>query len=130
MERDSDGDGLWDGRDEDVNGNGRLDPGETDPTTADTDCDGLTDDEEVFGQTSATVSDTDGDSILAGQDNCPVDPNRNQADHDGDGLGDPCDPDDDNDGFPDDRDAASWCRTPVKQMPMATRETATSATMI
>ncbi|RME43920.1 MAG: hypothetical protein D6795_18690 [Deltaproteobacteria bacterium] len=36
-------------------------------------------------------SDLDGDSILAGVDNCPNDANADQADTDGDGVGDLCD---------------------------------------
>ncbi|QAT81759.1 hypothetical protein EJ065_0150 [Corallococcus coralloides] len=36
--------------------------------------------------------DTDGDGILDGDDNCPGDPNSNQADADGDGFGDVCEP--------------------------------------
>ncbi len=36
--------------------------------------------------------DSDGDGIIDSEDNCPNDPNPNQEDADGDGLGDVCDP--------------------------------------
>ena len=36
--------------------------------------------------------DTDGDGVIDGDDNCPADPNSNQADADGDGFGDVCEP--------------------------------------
>jgi hypothetical protein len=42
-------------------------------------------------------NDPDGDGVLNPADNCPVDANPDQADNDGDGLGDACDPDDDDD---------------------------------
>ncbi|HBF12409.1 MAG TPA: hypothetical protein DDW49_03310 [Deltaproteobacteria bacterium] len=45
--------------------------------------------------------DADGDLVLNVADNCPLAANDNQADLDGDGLGDLCDEDDDNDGSPD-----------------------------
>ncbi len=62
---DSDADGIFDIV-EDANGNARVDPGETDPETADTDCDGLDDGEEFrFGADNAVTNgcnpDTDGD---------------------------------------------------------------------
>jgi hypothetical protein len=48
-----------------------------------------------------TVLDTDGDGVVDLLDNCPSDPNPDQANCDGDGQGDACDDDDDNDGIPD-----------------------------
>lgn len=45
--------------------------------------------------------DSDGDGIPDEDDNCPNDSNLDQADNDGDGMGDVCDSDDDNDGVPD-----------------------------
>ena len=47
------------------------------------------------------LNDTDGDGICGSSDNCPNDQNPNQADLDGDGLGDACDDDDDGDGVKD-----------------------------
>nr|WP_290856299.1 thrombospondin type 3 repeat-containing protein [Flaviramulus sp.] len=45
------------------------------------------------------ITDTDGDGINDDVDNCPDTANADQADNDGDGLGDICDDDDDNDGI-------------------------------
>ncbi|MHB8632930.1 MAG: thrombospondin type 3 repeat-containing protein [Thermoplasmatota archaeon] len=46
-------------------------------------------------------SDLDRDGIPDGADNCPATPNRDQADLDGDGIGDACDLDMDGDGIND-----------------------------
>jgi hypothetical protein len=49
--------------------------------------------------------DSDGDGVLDVSDNCPSDPNADQADYpDADGLGDVCDSDDDNDTVADGED--------------------------
>ncbi|MBT9555666.1 MAG: putative metal-binding motif-containing protein [Myxococcales bacterium] len=55
----------------------------------DDDCDGAIDD------------DCDGDTIDQAVDNCPLAPNTDQLDTDGDSQGDACDLDDDNDNIPD-----------------------------
>jgi hypothetical protein len=66
---DTDGDGLSDGA-EDLNGNGKVDPGESNPLFIDSDCDGLSDYDEVkgtFGCVSDPLSqDTDGDGLPDG----------------------------------------------------------------
>ena len=53
--------------------------------------------QEEVAQYSCTL-DTDGDGIADGDDNCPTTSNSNQADVDGDNIGDACDSDNDNDG--------------------------------
>ncbi len=71
---DSDGDGLVDSV-EDPNGNGTVDPGETDPDDADSDDDGIADGAEVIGpdgvpgsgdETDPASADSDGDGVQDG----------------------------------------------------------------
>ena len=65
----------------------------------DDDCDGIIDD---------GVTDSDGDGICNGFDNCPYTFNPDQADNENDGIGDVCDPNDDNDPRPDYNDCAPF----------------------
>lgn len=125
---DSDGDGLPDYL-EDINGNGIVDPGETDPRNPDTDNDGIPDGIEDFnrngrldiGETDPLNPDTDGDGLLDGLEdlnaNGIYEPELGEtdplsADSDGDGIDDltevnseagldPNNPDTDGDNIPD-----------------------------
>jgi len=100
LSSDSDGDWILDG-DEDLNHNGQVDEGESDPLdqdTTDTDTDGLFDALENQTCTSATLSDTDGDTILDGDE----DSNHNGV-RDGEET-DPCNDDTDGDGLLDNVD--------------------------
>jgi hypothetical protein len=53
---------------------------------------------------AGAAEDSDGDGYADRSDNCPGVSNPNQADSDGDGKGDPCDPDRDGDGVNNNRD--------------------------
>lgn len=53
---------------------------------------------------SCPAGDLDGDGVNNQSDNCPTNANSNQANFDGDSLGDVCDSDDDNDGSDDNQD--------------------------
>jgi len=99
LDPDSDDGGLNDG-DEDLNHNGVIDPGETDPNDptddtvpVDTDGDGLPDDEEEQIGTDPNDADSDDDGASDGEEQDPGD------DTDGDGLINGLDPDSDNDGL-------------------------------
>ena len=78
----------------------------------DDDCNGLTDDGYVdsdFDSVADCVDeDDDNDGVPDLGDNCPLDPNTDQADFDGDLIGDVCDPDDDNDSTNDEIDCAPF----------------------
>ncbi|MFH1829407.1 MAG: thrombospondin type 3 repeat-containing protein [Pseudomonadota bacterium] len=101
---DNDGDFIPDGVDGDDDNDGTLDNQDAFPFDAaeqlDTDNDGqgnnadLDDDGDLY---------TDSVEIQLGSD--PLDPNSKPADHDGDLIPDYLDPDDDNDGVPDEQDA-------------------------
>jgi hypothetical protein len=56
---------------------------------------------EVNALRNWTGGDADRDGVQTAADNCPRAANADQADNDGDSLGDACDADDDNDGFSD-----------------------------
>jgi hypothetical protein len=77
----------------------------TNPDDADTDDDGTSDGAEIAAGSDPLVGDSDGDGSLDGVDNCPLAANAGQEDYEADGLGDACDPDDDNDSVPDVSDA-------------------------
>jgi hypothetical protein len=72
--------------------------------------DGLDSDQSLDWMESAGMMvgdrDADGDGLVATRDNCPDLANADQADIDGDGLGDVCDPDRDGDGVVDSSDCS------------------------
>jgi hypothetical protein len=60
----------------------------------------------IFPNPALFEQDADGDGTPEGSDNCPALDNASQADLDGDGFGDACDPDEDGDGLSGDEDNA------------------------
>ena len=108
---DTDGGGVKDGS-EDINLNGMVDSGETDPTLghgdddaqiADGDGDGLSDGLEGQLGSNPSDADSDDDGLMDGQE---VDP---AVDTDGDGLRNVLDVDSDNDALPDGLEAGKAC---------------------
>ncbi len=59
--------------------------------------------------------DLDDDGVVDVEDLCPGFPDPVQGDHDGDGLGDACDPDDDGDGVDDATDVCPWLADPGQE---------------
>jgi hypothetical protein len=104
---DLDSDDIGDACDEDVDGDGvpntrdafPLDKRESsdsdgdgigDKADTDDDNDGVPDKDEGKRGTNQRSADTDGDGVDDGLDNCPINPNPDQADSDGDKRGDAC----------------------------------------
>ncbi|MDG1113559.1 MAG: Ig-like domain-containing protein, partial [Pseudomonadales bacterium] len=117
---DFDGDGIGDACDADDDNDGAVDPDDAFPKNAaeqlDTDEDGIgnnqdddddgdgvsdSDDVDPLNAGQSILADLDGDGVTDGLDNCVAVANPDQADNESDGIGDPCDNDDDNDGLAD-----------------------------
>jgi hypothetical protein len=67
------------------------------------------------GQVPVVETDNDGDGIADAEDNCPDLSNAGQADSNGAGRGDACDPDDDNDGVRDSDDNCRAVQNPAQE---------------
>ena len=111
--QDTDSDGIGDNADTDDDNDGYSDiieiiagtnPKDDQDTPVDSDGDFICDIEEVSLGTDPNNPDTDGDGVIDGEDDFPLDPNYT-GDNDSDGIPDQVDPDDDNDGTIDQQDA-------------------------
>ena len=100
---DSDGDGVPDDQDVCPGGDDMVD---TDSDAVPDFCDDCPLDPD---------NDADADGLCADEDNCPAEYNPDQADNDGDTIGDECDPDDDNDGVGDGDDNCPFDPNPGQE---------------
>jgi len=109
---DQDLDGLGDVCDGDIDGDGAPNAQDAAPTNRfachDLDADGCDDCSSGTSNPAADGPDSDADGACNSGDNCPGVANPGQDNFDGDGAGDACDPDDDNDGVADGSDAAPF----------------------
>ncbi|MFL5907759.1 MAG: thrombospondin type 3 repeat-containing protein [Solirubrobacterales bacterium] len=114
---DLDMDGIGNACDPDIDGdgvpNGQENPAgcptDSSPTNPDSDNDGVNDGQDAFPCDPNESNDADHDGVGDGGDNCPTVSNANQADLDGDHVGDACDTDIDGDGVPNGQENPAGC---------------------
>ncbi len=90
---------------------------------ADIDGDGVLNVLDACPRDAAGSVDSDADLVCDGADNCPGRGNPDQADCDGDGEGDPCDPDFDDDGIANSTDSCPFAFNPTQETSICASDT-------